>query len=323
MPEEKMQKIRISWKDAQNWQGVHKLCAMLPMIVGEDEQEQFRNSLLTVGQLEPIVFWARTEEDEPILIDGRNRRAALIAGGRKIKCELRIGEERDAVEYILAKNISGNRHLTASQRAMAYSHAMEHMGLLKRGGRTEKEKEMVNTATDPGVSDSMKGKANMVVSSGSEDLKSAATQGEVDVSSASRVASLDEEKQADFLDQVRSGEPAKKAADKVLGKKSDINKAARDREESRTTDRHTLHNANRKSFVLVEVERIHEGSFDVNDLRKLLVVFQNFFGYVTGQGESLGWKIKTKEISILGEDYTNTDPSTLIEKVPEEDTEEE
>jgi len=99
-------------RDTAGFSGdVHPVAAMFPMM-SDEELTDLAEDIRSTGLLQPIVLDAAG-----MLIDGRNRMEACRRAGVQPTFAL-LGEEQDAVAFILSSNVA-RRHLSKGQQAMA------------------------------------------------------------------------------------------------------------------------------------------------------------------------------------------------------------
>lgn len=94
---------------------VHPAANVFPML-SQDELAELANDISENGLRDPIVL--QEIDGEPVLIDGRNRRAACKLA--KVDPEVRWLNGEDATSFIWSTN-GTRRHLNAGQRALAYA----------------------------------------------------------------------------------------------------------------------------------------------------------------------------------------------------------
>ncbi len=87
----------------------HKFCEIFPPM-SKEEFISLKQSIKEKGQQDPIVLWKNQ------IVDGKHRYLACKELSIQIKCLEYEGEEKDLLDYVIAKNLE-RRHLTASQKA--------------------------------------------------------------------------------------------------------------------------------------------------------------------------------------------------------------
>jgi N6-adenosine-specific RNA methylase IME4 len=88
----------------------HPLANLFPML-GEAELAELGGDIEQNGQVETVKL------HREMVLDGRNRYTACIKRGLGVRVEVFAGTDREALAYVIAKNLR-RRHLTESQRAM-------------------------------------------------------------------------------------------------------------------------------------------------------------------------------------------------------------
>lgn len=118
----------------------HPAADIFPML-SHDELMELADDIAENGLREPIVL--QKIDEEVLLIDGRNRRAACEMA--KIQPAYRWLHDEDTAAFIFSTNIA-RRHLTAGQRAMA--HARLYPVARHGGARVKGQVDSVNLNCD-------------------------------------------------------------------------------------------------------------------------------------------------------------------------------
>jgi hypothetical protein len=101
----------MSWRDHTQ---VHPAADLFPMMSDAELDELAKDILKAKGLTSPVILWGGL--DSPLLLDGRNRLAAIARIGGDQEAALRQGylldEKTDPYAYVISANIH-RRHLTA------------------------------------------------------------------------------------------------------------------------------------------------------------------------------------------------------------------
>jgi ParB-like chromosome segregation protein Spo0J len=162
----------------------HPLANIFPLTEGAEFEELIAAPVRRDGVREPIWLY------EGQILDGRNRyRAALAAG---VPCPTRPYEGNDALGFVIALNLH-RRHLDESQRAMVAA----KLATMRQGERTDLEPSenlpkvsQEEAATLLKISDRTLRYAKAVQERGADDLIRAVETGNVRVSVAADIATL-------------------------------------------------------------------------------------------------------------------------------------
>lgn len=181
----------------------HPLSAAFPDMTAE-EYSDLLSSVKDIGIQNPIVLF------EGMIIDGWHRYRASL--DLDVECPyVDLPEHINPQNYVIAQNIS-RRSLTASQRALAVVtvHAWRRRGNqidTEYPFETKTEDEMAELANTSAATIK---KAKKIASKAVPEVIQAIQSGEVGISKASAIASLDKDKQAEALNK-----PLKKMIEKL------------------------------------------------------------------------------------------------------------
>lgn len=206
---------------------VHPVASIFPM-GSADEFAGLKADIAEHGVRECIVFQGG------VLIDGRNRMAAMIALGIDWKCYAgELEPDTDAVAYIVSHNIH-RRHLDASQRALIAAEirdTFDEQGRQRRNAKLKQGGESPVVANSPqrgnkrsrdaagemlNVSGRSVDRATKVLESGDDKLISDVKAGDVSISAAARQLKDDQAKAAKLSKRIIEAE-AEPAAPKSSG----------------------------------------------------------------------------------------------------------
>jgi N6-adenosine-specific RNA methylase IME4 len=159
-------------------------------------------------QREPIVVF------EGKILDGRHRYKACVEIGIEPKFSTFEGTPQDAIEYIIATNMT-RRHLDESQRAMvAAKLANMKSGRQAKTGPNGPLVSNSQAADRLSVGRSSVTRAKRVLSGGSEELIKAVEDGEIAVSVGFKIAEMSHDLQREIVADPRPDQAIKKAARK-------------------------------------------------------------------------------------------------------------
>lgn len=186
---------------------LHPLCHLFPPMLPEQFAglvENIRGSF----QREPIVIF------EGKILDGRHRYKACVEIGIEPKFVTFEGTPQDAIDYIVATNMT-RRHLDESQRAMIAA----KLATMKSGrqSRTGSNGPLVSNSQAAGrlnVGSSSVKRAKKVLVSGSDELIKAVEGGAITVSIGSKIAEMPHDQQREIVADARPDQAIKKAARK-------------------------------------------------------------------------------------------------------------
>ena len=185
----------------------HPLCHLFPPM----SQEQFAGLVENIRgsfQREPIVVF------EGKILDGRHRYNACVEIGIEPKFSTFEGTPQDAIEYIIATNMT-RRHLDESQRAMvAAKLANMKSGRQFKTGPNGPLVSNSQAADRLNVGRSSVTRAKRVLSGGSEELIKAVEGGEIPVSVGFKIAEMSHDQQREIVADARPDQAIKKAARK-------------------------------------------------------------------------------------------------------------
>jgi N6-adenosine-specific RNA methylase IME4 len=186
---------------------LHPLCHLFPPM----SQEQFAGLVENIRgsfQREPIVVF------EGKILDGRHRYKACVEIGIEPKFSTFEGTPQDAIEYIIATNMT-RRHLDESQRAMvAAKLANMKSGRQAKTGPNGPLVSNSQAADRLSVGRSSVTRAKRVLSGGSEELIKAVEGGEIPVSVGFKIAEMSHDLQREIVADPRPDQAIKKAARK-------------------------------------------------------------------------------------------------------------
>jgi N6-adenosine-specific RNA methylase IME4 len=186
---------------------LHPLCHLFPPM----SQEQFAGLVENIRgsfQREPIVVF------EGKILDGRHRYRACVEIGIEPKFSTFEGTPQDAIEYIIATNMT-RRHLDESQRAMvAAKLANMKSGRQAKTGPNGPLVSNSQAADRLNVGRSSVTRAKRVLSGGSEELIKAVEGGEIPVSVGFKIAEMSHDLQREIVADPRPDQAIKKAARK-------------------------------------------------------------------------------------------------------------
>lgn len=185
----------------------HPLANLFPMLT-EAELGELAADIDRNGQVETVKL------HRGMILDGRNRYTACVRAGIGVRTELFTGSEREALDWVISKNLR-RRHLTESQRAMVAAKLAtlkagdnQHRGAARDEvppiGGTDLAGEMPPPAPIVSQDDAAKllnvsqrsiQRASAVEEKGAAELKEAVTKGEIAVSVAADIAALPVEQQ--------------------------------------------------------------------------------------------------------------------------------
>lgn len=172
----------------------HPYAGIFDLIEGF-EKEEFQRSIQRHGLMEPIVKY------QGMILDGRNRYVACVDLGLDPRFVefTDIADGMSPLDFVLTKNLTGRRHLTVSQKAMAVLRYKDFLSedakkrmdtgtLAQECARVGKAAE--HAAKVMGISTRTVENAAKVRKKGDEKLQAAVAGGTVSVTRGARLADL-------------------------------------------------------------------------------------------------------------------------------------
>jgi N6-adenosine-specific RNA methylase IME4 len=195
----------------------HPLANIFPLMEGAEFEELIAAPVRRDGVREPIWLY------EGQILDGRNRyRAALAAG---VPCPTRLYEGNDPLGFVIALNLQ-RRHLDESQRAMVAA----RLATMRQGTRTDLspigEMSQSKAADLLNVGKRSVERAAAVHEHGDPDLIRAVETGNVKVSVAADIATLEKDEQRAILARMDRGEILQ-AANVIRAERAQVRRAER------------------------------------------------------------------------------------------------